>query len=267
MARRGQEPRSNEPRERAPRKKPPLPAPLPPETRTVGQLVAETIRLYGERFWASLPLGLPVAAVDQIVIGGTRVEAVVVWCVAGPVLALAYARACLIVTRGSADRRAWLVAIGSGALVFVPAGVLLPWFSLGATCWLGVFGFVVPAAMVERLSFRRVFPRTVELARADLIHAIGGLATFVLLFGVTQRLLLSVLHTQADNAIRTSIVLADVVIAPLLFLGPVLLHGDQAARLGSPGRRSRRSDADLPDVDDAHGEGRADAQLQPGAPS
>jgi len=247
--------------------KAPLPAPLPPETRTVGQLVAETIRLYGERFWVSLPLGLPVAAVDQIVIGKTSGVAVVVWCLAGPVLAFVYARACLIVTRGAADRHAWAVAVSAGTIVFVPAAVLLPWFSLGATCWLGIFGFVVPAAMLEGLGFRQVFARTLELARADVIHAIGSLATFVLLFGVTQRLLLSVLHTQADNAIRTSILLADVVLAPLLFLGPVLLHGDQVARLGSPGRRPRRSDADLPDVDDSHGEGRADAQLQSGAPS
>ncbi len=244
-----------------------LPPPLPPETRTVGQLVAETLRLYGERFWVSLPLGLPVAVVDQIVIGQPTGMAAVVWCIAGPFLALAYARASTIARPGRRDLRAWLVAVCAGALVFVPAAVLLPWFSLGATCWLAVFGFVVPVAMLEGLGFRRVFPRAVELARADLVHAIGGLATFVLLFGVTQRLLLSVLHTQADTAIRTSIALADVVIAPLLFLGPVLLHGDQVARLGSRRRRPRRSDADLPDADDSHGEGRADAQLQPGAPS
>ena len=29
----------------------PLPPPLPPETRTVGQLVAETLKLYGRHFW------------------------------------------------------------------------------------------------------------------------------------------------------------------------------------------------------------------------
>ena len=37
----------------------PLPPPLPPERRTVGQLVAESIRFYGSRFWAVLPLGIP----------------------------------------------------------------------------------------------------------------------------------------------------------------------------------------------------------------
>jgi hypothetical protein len=40
----------------------PLPPPLPPETRTVGQLVAETLKLYGRRFWPSLALGLGPAA-------------------------------------------------------------------------------------------------------------------------------------------------------------------------------------------------------------
>ena len=40
----------------------PAPPPLPPETRTVGQLVAETIRLYGGRFWGSLALGIAPAA-------------------------------------------------------------------------------------------------------------------------------------------------------------------------------------------------------------
>ena len=34
------------------------PAALPPAQRTVGQLIAESIRLYGARFWTVLPLGL-----------------------------------------------------------------------------------------------------------------------------------------------------------------------------------------------------------------
>ena len=35
---------------------------LPPADRTVGQLVAETIRLFGGRFWRSLALGLGIQA-------------------------------------------------------------------------------------------------------------------------------------------------------------------------------------------------------------
>ena len=47
---------------RAPRQPQPLPPPLAPEDRTVGQLVAETIRFYQHHFWRTLPLGLSVAA-------------------------------------------------------------------------------------------------------------------------------------------------------------------------------------------------------------
>src|SRR3954468_1266590 len=36
----------------------PAPPALPPETRTVGQVVAETIRFYGHRFWPSVALGI-----------------------------------------------------------------------------------------------------------------------------------------------------------------------------------------------------------------
>ncbi len=47
---------------------PDLPPPLPPHERTIGQLIAETIRLYGHRFWPALPLGLPLALVDQFAV-------------------------------------------------------------------------------------------------------------------------------------------------------------------------------------------------------
>ena len=43
-----------------------LPPPLPPEKRTIGQLIAETIRAYGDRFWRLLPIGLPLAIADQL---------------------------------------------------------------------------------------------------------------------------------------------------------------------------------------------------------
>ena len=51
------------------------PQEISPADRTVGQLVADTIRLYQRRFWRALPLGLVVAVFNQLAIGdghGTR---------------------------------------------------------------------------------------------------------------------------------------------------------------------------------------------------
>ena len=53
------------PRARYPKSSGPLPPPLPPATRTVGQLVAETIKLYGANWQAALLIGLP-AALDSL---------------------------------------------------------------------------------------------------------------------------------------------------------------------------------------------------------
>src|SRR5207245_1075790 len=115
-----------------------LPEALPPESRPVGQLVAEAIRLYGRRYW--------------------------------------------------------------------------------------------PAAAVEGAGLRESFQRSLTLARADVVHALGGLATFALVFGLTKGVLILLLRGQGDATDRVALFLADLVLSPLLFLGPALLYADQAAR-------------------------------------
>src|SRR3954451_15493382 len=42
------------------------PAALPPAERTIGQLVAESMQFYGQRFWACLALGVAPAAVAVV---------------------------------------------------------------------------------------------------------------------------------------------------------------------------------------------------------
>ncbi|MGH3132881.1 MAG: hypothetical protein ACRDNY_03915 [Gaiellaceae bacterium] len=214
-----------------------LPSPLPPEQRTIGQLVAESIRLYGTVFARALPLGLVVAAINQIAHGLGRVETTVVLLFAGPLFTAAYAYAARLVAERTAPVRSWLVALGAGTLVWIPAALLFPWFALAAVLWLAFVGLCVPAAIVEGASLTGSLRRGLELGRADYLHAAGSLATIVILFVLTRLGLALLLESQAENTVRTAIFLADAVLAPLLFLGGALLYVDQEARLRSHGER------------------------------
>lgn len=217
----------------------PLPPPLPPAVRTVGQLVAESIRLYGRHFLRALPLGLVVAAVNQLTLDVERLVVGAILVAAAPLFSAAYAYACTLQFETGASARRWVVAVAAGSLVFVPAAVLFPWFALAAVLWLGLVGLAVPAAMAEGTSFTRSLRRGFELGKADFVHAAGALATLVILFFVMRFGLALLLESQADNTVRTAIFLADTVLAPLLFLGGAILYVDQEARLRSRGQRPK----------------------------
>jgi hypothetical protein len=208
------------------------PQALPPESRPVGQLVGESIRLYGRRFWACLALGLSLAVINQISAGHPVWIQVLVLAAGAPFLTASYIGACAIAFPDARGHR--LTALVAGTLVFVPAAFLSLLYVLPAVAWLAFFGFAVPAAAVEGLPIARVFRRSLELARADVVHAIGGIATFVLVFGLTRGVLILLLRNQSDIADRAAVFLADLVISPLLFVGPALLYVDQAARSKVP---------------------------------
>jgi hypothetical protein len=248
---------------RAKRPQGPLPPPLPPETRTVGQLVAESIRLYGRHFTRALPVGLLVAVLSQVTAGEARLTVGAVLVVASPLFSAAYAYATTLAMDARPGRRAWIVAVAAGSLVFLPAALLFPWFSLAAVLWLGLVGLVVPAAIVEGGSLGDSLRRGFALGKADYVHAAGSLAAPVVLYFLARWGLALLLQSQADNTVRTAIFLADLVLSPLLFLGGALLYVDQEARLRSHEERRKERDADLPDADDADREGRPDAARQP----
>jgi hypothetical protein len=217
-----------------------LPPPLPPGERTVGQVVAEAIRLYGRSFARALPLGLPLATADVIGGGRTTLDRVLVLVLAAPTFTLAYAWASALAAGVRPPTRTWARALVLGTLVFLPAALFFPWFALLSVAWLAFLGLTVPVVIVEDLAPRAALRRAAQLCRADYIHALGSLATLVIVFVLTRVALAFMLREQADNTIRVAVFLADLVVSPLLYLGAALLYFDQAARVGSS-PRARRS--------------------------
>jgi MFS family permease len=212
----------------------PLPPPLPPEQRTVGQLVAEAIRLYQRRFWPSLALGLGPAAT------GIAIAALPQWmrwafALTGGALLLtaSYIGAVVIASELRPDRRTILVALAAGLIAFVPVPFLAYLLFLPAFAWLALVGLVVPVVLIERRGLRAAFARALRLARADYVHALASLATLAIVSLLTSSVLFFLLRGQAAAALEVAAFLALLVISPLLFLGAALLYYDQAARVNA----------------------------------
>ena len=241
-----------------------LPAPLPPEKRTVGQLVAETIRFYQHNFWRSLAIGVPpgLAEVAAAQFGGWHR---IVFAVAlSPVFTASYVAACALVAGVPLRSRAAVRAFAVGVLVYVPFPFLTLLFVIPGLAWFALLGWVVPVALIEGSGMRASFGRSLRLGRADFAHALGGLCALAIVTVLSQGVVFYLLRSFADNAASTAAALAGIAFGPLLFVGAAILYCDQAARIRSGEPRSRRRDAHVPDADNAHREGRADPQVEPG---
>jgi hypothetical protein len=252
-------------RRREPKRRPPA---LPPESRTVGQVVAETIRFYGSRFWRSLALGIPVGLIDLAAISLGYASAIVFEIVvAGPLLTLSFVAASVLASdQERPPTRTLAAAWLAGAIAFIPFPFLAIAFILPGLAWLALVGLVVPVIVIERLPIGAAFRRAVELARADYVHALGSLATLALTYFVTRLALFFTLRGGSGAAERTAGFLADLVLSPLIFLGGALLYFDQAARVRGvrSAPRPRRRDADLHPVVKPDRPGRSDAQVESG---
>jgi hypothetical protein len=207
---------------------PPLPPPLPPEERTVGQVVAESLRLYGRRFWPSLALGVPPSILNLLArVLDDELLFVVVPLAGGVLLSCSYLGAVALASEGEVRVGA---PIAAGALVFLPFPILTALFVLPGLIWLAAFGLVVPVLALERVAFLGAFRRAFALARADFVHALGTLATLAILVFITQSGLFFVLRGTSDQTLAIASFLASLVVSPLLFLGAALLYFDQEAR-------------------------------------
>jgi hypothetical protein len=211
---------------------PELPPPAPPETRTAGQLVAEALRLYGRRFWAALALGagpLVVAITVNALPGRTGL---IFMATGGAlVVTVCYVVATLIAGNAKPGRASILTAVVIGVLVFAPVPFLTVSFVFPGLIWLAFFGLAVPVALNEQRGLRQSVRRSIVLARADFVHALGSLAALAIV-GFISAITLAFLLGQFGEQSRTLAALIPLVfVSPLLFLGSALLYFDQEARL------------------------------------
>lgn len=207
----------------------------------MGQLVAETLKLYGRHVWLALAIGLAPAVLDLVATELTRREALVfVPLVGGPVLTVAFIAASVAALDAKPGRRALVTAFVAGVLVFLPFPFLASVFILPGLVWFAFVGLAVPAAVAEEKGLGASLRRGVELGRADFVHALGSLAALAIIVFLTRAMLFILLKGFGESTERAASFLADLVVSPLLFLGAGLLYVDQAARVNSA-PRARRS--------------------------
>jgi len=214
-----------------PRAGEPRPAALPPAERTVGQLVAESVRFYGENFMRCLVLGVPPALLAVVTANvSRRLGLILAPTVYGALLSVSLIAACVLVLKRRPPTRRLVAAGVAGWIVFAPVPFLVLAIVLPALMWLAAVGLVVPVLVAEELSVRAALRRAWQLARADYVHALGSLATLAIVVFLTQAMLVFILRGAGGAAIDVAVVLANIVISPLLFIGTAFLYMDQAAR-------------------------------------
>jgi hypothetical protein len=118
-------------------------------------------------------------------------------------------------------------------------------FAILAVLWLAAVGFSIPVAVAESSGGLRGIHelgfglrRSLELARAEYVHAAGTIAALVILVVLLVLVLFGALRGFAENGDVIAFVLALGVLAPFFYLGLAVLYFDQRARAISS-RRER----------------------------
>ena len=209
----------------------------------LSELLAETVRLYGHRFGAAIGLGLPTggAFLASLVLP-LALDIVVV----GIAFTASYAAAARL-TAGDPFWEAWAqvglrlpILVVLMVVVAIPVAVALTQLFLlvPAVAWLGLTGFSIPVTMLERDPeegnwFQRVgftLSRALSLARAEPLHAIGIAAALVIVDVVLGIVLTGALVGFADHGRTIAAAIAQVILAPLFFLGLSVLYFEQKVR-------------------------------------
>jgi hypothetical protein len=230
------------------------PEPVGPVARPLrlGEVLAETTRLYGARIWVAAGLGAITAA--SFVAGLVLPTAGAVGLLALSLTACWAAATRLVV--GDSFTEAWAqVAVRAPALLVLTVVATVP-FALALTqqfflvvfavLWLAGTGFAIPVAVMERpaepLDFLHrlgwLLRRSLALARAEFFHAAGVIAALVILYLLLSAILFGALRGFAENGEVAAAAIAQAVLAPFFFLGLAVLYFEQRARaLSSRGGR------------------------------
>ncbi len=224
------------------REKKPLPPPAPPAERTAGQLVGESLRLYGRRLWLALLLGIPPTAAGLVLAsaadgGSTRgAQLGLALAVGAPAFSASFVGASLIAARRKAPPATLFRAFVAGILVLLPVPFLATFLVLPAVAWFAFFGLAVPAIVVEELGLGQGLARAVQLARADYVHALGSLAAAAIVAVVSAGMLQYLLVQFGDTAGGAAAFISVLLLSPLFLLAAAILYFDQAARTGASRR-------------------------------
>jgi hypothetical protein len=219
----------------------------------LGELIAETIRLYGERPRAALGLGAVVAGAFLL---ARVVPALLEVLVISLAFTAVYGAAARIVS-GDSFAEAWAqVGVRAPALLILTFVVAVPFaIAVGylfllvlAVLWLALSGFSIPVAMLEREGgrdgiFGRIayaLDRSLRLARAEYLHAAGIVAALVIAYVLFSVLIGVALVGFADNGRVVAAALVQLVLAPLFFLGLAVLYYEQRARAAVSSPREAR---------------------------
>ena len=216
------------------------------------EILAEAVRLYGNRFAAAIGLGLPTGAAFLATLATPLALDIVILAIA---FTGSYAAAARL-TAGDPFWEAWAQAGLRAPILAVLVVVVAVPFSLAlsqlfllvfAVAWLALVGFSIPVAVLERdpearnwfdhLSF--ALYRSTSIARAEYLHAAGIVAALVIIEIVVGIPLAAALSGFAENGREAALVLTQVVLAPFFFLGLSVLYFEQKARALSSPREQR----------------------------
>jgi hypothetical protein len=215
----------------------------PDRPLTLGELLSEAVRIYTRRPWAAFGIGLVEGGAFLL----ARVSPVLFQVL---ILALAFAATYAAAARlvsGDSFTEAWAqVGLRAPTLVVlmfvvaVPAVIALQelFLLIVGGLWLALMAFSIPVAMLERdpevkNSFDRIahsLLRSIRLARAEYLHALGVIAALIMINVVLGFALGVALVGFAENGAVVAAVIVRVVLAPFFFIGLSVLYFEQRAR-------------------------------------